>query len=97
MKILKLKALTILGLVAFATLVATTLAVYSYATPTQILAVNEEHGEMPCSGEHDGMRNRWEEMHGECLEMMNEMHEEDHDSAMHNETEESQHHHHGCH
>jgi hypothetical protein len=93
-KTLKLKVLTILGLVAFTALVATTFAVYSYATPTRIRAVDEEYGEMP--GGHDEMRNHWEEMHGECTEMMNEIHGEEHNSTMHSETEEP-HHHHGCH
>ena len=92
---MKIKALTLLGLVVFIALVATTFVVYSYAAPTQIHAINEEYGEMP--GEHYEMHNHWEGMHDECIEMMDEIHEEENSSTMHNETEEFHHHHHGCH
>lgn len=91
---MKLKALIILGLVMTAALVATTFVVYTHAAPTQIRAVNEEYGEMLC--EHYKMHSHWEEMHDECIEMMDEKHGEDYNSTMHNEYEES-HHHHGCH
>lgn len=91
---MKLKVLIILGLVFVTVLVATTFAVYSYATPTQIHTVNEEYGEMP--GEHYGMHNHWEGMHDECMEMMNEIQEE-HNSTMYGEIEEPHYYHHGCH
>jgi len=67
---MKLKALTILGLVMITALFATTFAVYSYAETTRIRAVNEEYGEMPCEnyemhggGHNSMMHNQTEESH----------------------------------
>ena len=94
MKILKSKALTILGLAIITALIATTFAVYTSAKPTETREVNEGYGEIP--GERNEMHDHWEEMHDECMEMMDEMYEENHNSTTSNEIEESHHHHHGC-
>lgn len=98
---MKLKALTILGLVVFIALVATTFVVYSFAAPTQIHAVNGMHGEDHGSMMHGSTMGS--SMMGDSImhnDLMDDMHNSTmHDSTMsnstmHNETEESRY---GCH